>query len=85
MAQRPGSTWHGVPDRRLDTPAPLIVLEELNPAGYAPPTDWPPPLAVLDDQLCAQLSAARQNGPATLTRLRTFTGPCPLTAPTGQP
>lgn len=85
VAQRPGSTWHRLPDRTLDTPAPLIVLEELNPAGYTPPTDWPPTLAELDNQLRAQLSAARHNGPATITRPGTFTGPWPLTTPTTQP
>jgi hypothetical protein len=79
VVQRPGSVWRRLPDRAVGAPAPLVVLEEVDPAGYTPPTDWPATLDELDDRLRLLLGSARQQGPVGVTRPGTFTGPWPVT------
>jgi len=85
VIQRPGSVWRRLPDRQVSSPAPLVVLEEVDPAGYTPPTDWPATLAELDNQLQTLLSSAWQQAPVDVTRPGNFVGPWPVTVPSAHP
>ncbi|MDR3069207.1 MAG: hypothetical protein LBU50_06870 [Cellulomonas sp.] len=75
---RPGSVWHRLADVGLpQAPAPVVVLEEVDPAGYSSPVGWPATRADLTQQLDAQLRAAQQQEPVQIARPGVFVGPWP--------
>lgn len=78
VALRPGTAWRRLPDPAVHgAPLPVVVLEELDPAGYAQPTGWPATLAGLAEHVGALLRGAQSTDAVPLTRLGRFVGPWP--------
>jgi hypothetical protein len=76
---RPGTVWRRIPEPEQPNPAtPVIVLEELEPSGYTPPTGWPATLTDLAAWIDSSLRSAQADAPVTVSRPGVFTGPWPV-------
>ncbi|MCL2454050.1 MAG: hypothetical protein FWD18_01920 [Micrococcales bacterium] len=74
----PGSLWKRLPDLTPHgSPLPVVVLEEVDPAGYSPPEGWPTTLADLTEHLAVMLRTAQRADPVPVSRPGTFSGPWP--------
>ncbi|MCL2090814.1 MAG: hypothetical protein FWH11_06270 [Micrococcales bacterium] len=81
VALRPGTAWRRLPDPVVHgAPLPVVVLEELDPAGYTQPTGWPASLAAVTEQVGVLLRGAQAAAPLPLTRPGRFVGPWPSRA-----
>ncbi len=78
VALCPGTAWRRLPDPVVHgAPLPVVVLEELDLAGYAQPTDWPATLDALAEQVGVLLRGAQADAAAPVTRPGRFVGPWP--------
>lgn len=78
VALLPGTAWLRLPDPVVrGAPLPVVVLEELDPAGYSQPTGWPATLAALTEHVGMLLRGARSAAATPVTRPGRFVGPWP--------
>lgn len=78
VVHRPGAIWHRLPDLALpDVPLTVVALEELDPSGRYPATDWPATLTELAARADALVQDALARPAVVVSRPGNFAGPWP--------